>query len=118
VHTDLAIDAALDFHEGIGSARKEARLRHLQRHWTDQVRGHPRLVLNTPADPARSCAIANVGVAGMPPAELARVLFDRFRIWTVAIDGAGVRGVRVTPQLFTTTAELDALVRALRTLAA
>jgi selenocysteine lyase/cysteine desulfurase len=26
--------------------------------------------------------------------------------------------VRVTPQLFTTTAELDALVRALRTLAA
>jgi selenocysteine lyase/cysteine desulfurase len=29
-----------------------------------------------------------------------------------------VRGVRVTPQLFTTTAELDALVRALRTLAA
>ena len=118
VHTDLAIDAALDFHEGIGSARKEARLRHLQRHWTDQVRGHPRLVLNTPADPARSCAIANVGVAGMPPAELARALFDRFRIWTVAIDGAGVRGVRVTPQLFTTTAELDALVRALRTLAA
>jgi selenocysteine lyase/cysteine desulfurase len=79
VHTDLAIDAALDFHEGIGSARKEARLRHLQRHWTDQVRGHPRLVLNTPADPARSCAIANVGVAGMPPAELAGALFDRFR---------------------------------------
>jgi selenocysteine lyase/cysteine desulfurase len=75
-------------------------------------------VLNTPADPARSCAIANVGVAGMPPAELARALFDRFRIWTVAIDGAGVRGVRVTPQLFTTTAELDGLVRALRTLAA
>jgi selenocysteine lyase/cysteine desulfurase len=54
----------------------------------------------------------------MPPAELARALFDRFRIWTVAIDGAGVRGVRVTPQLFTTTAELDGLVRALRTLAA
>ena len=74
---------------------------------------HARVLTNT-----RSYAIANVGVAGMPPAELARALFDRFRIWTVAIDGAGVRGVRVTPQLFTTTAELDALVRALRTLAA
>jgi hypothetical protein len=42
---------------------------------------------------------------------------DRFRIFTVAIDTAGVTGVRITPQLFTTTAELDALVRALTLLA-
>ena len=60
-----------------------------------------------------------VAVALLPPSGYGPgALFDRFRIWTVAIDGAGVRGVRVTPQLFTTTAELDALVRALRTLAA
>ena len=118
VHTDLAIDAAVDFHEAIGIARKEARLRFLQRFWTDRVRDRPRIVLNTPRDRRRSCAIANVGVEGIAPAELARTLFDRFRVWTVAIDGAGVRGVRVTPQLFTTTAELDTLVRALTTLAA
>ncbi len=118
VHTDLAIDAAVDFHEAVGAARKEARLRFLQQYWTGRVRGVPRVVLNTPADPRRSCAIANVGVEGVAPAELARVLFDRFRIWTVAIDAAGVRGVRVTPQLCTTTAELDRLVQALRTLAA
>jgi selenocysteine lyase/cysteine desulfurase len=117
VHTDLAIEAAIDFHEAIGTARKEARLRHLQRHWTDRVRGLPRVVLHTPSDPRRSCAIATVGVDGMAPAELARVLLERYRLWTVAIDSAGVRGVRVTPQLFTTTAELDLLVRALTTLA-
>jgi len=118
VHTILAINDALDFHESVGIARKEARLRYLQRYWTDRVRGHPRLTLNTPSDPRRTGAIANVGVAGMTPAALGAALFDRYRIWTVAIDGAGVHGVRVTPHLFTTTAELDALVRALKELAA
>jgi len=118
VHTDLAINDAIDFHDSIGIRRKEARLRYLQRYWTDQIRGQPGITLNTPSDPARSCAIANVAVAGLEPAALARALLERYRIWTVAIDSAGVRGVRVTPQLFTTTEELDALVRALRALAA
>jgi selenocysteine lyase/cysteine desulfurase len=112
-HTDLAIEDAIRFHETIGVARKEARLRHLQQYWTSRVRGKPRIVLNTPADPARSCAIANVGIEGMNPGDLGRTLFDRYKVWTVAINNVGVRGVRVTPQLYTTTAELDVLVDAL-----
>jgi len=117
VHTDLAIMNAIDFHESIGIARKEARLRYLQNYWTKQVRGLPRIVLNTPADPRRSCAIANVGITGLAPKELARTLLDKYRIWTVAIDTANVQGVRITPHLYTTTAELDAFVRALTAIA-
>jgi selenocysteine lyase/cysteine desulfurase len=116
--TDLAIRDAIAFHDAIGSARKAARLQHLQRYWTEKVRGTKRIVLNTPEAPERSCAIANVGVDGVAPADLAKTLFDKYRIFTVAIDGAGVRGVRVTPQVFTTTAELDALVKALMEVAA
>jgi selenocysteine lyase/cysteine desulfurase len=116
--TDLAILDAIRFHDAIGIARKSARLRHLQRSWTDQLRGDKRIVLNTPEAPERSCAIANVGIEGVAPAELAKTLLDRYRIFTVAIDGAGVRGVRVTPQVFTTARELDALVRALKETAA
>jgi selenocysteine lyase/cysteine desulfurase len=118
VHTDLAINDALDFHQGIGIQRKEERLRYLQRYWTDQVRGQRGIILNSPSDPRRTGAIANVGVASLAPAALARTLLEQHRIWTVAIDGAGVHGVRITPHLFTSTAELDALVRALRALAA
>ena len=118
VHTDLGIDDAIDFHEKIGAARKEARLRYLQRYWTDKVRGVPRIVLNTPNDPKRSCAIANVGIEGMKPADLAKTLFEKYKVWTVAIDTANVHGVRVTPQVFTTPKELDVFVRALRELAA
>jgi selenocysteine lyase/cysteine desulfurase len=116
--TDLAIRDAIRFHEAIGAARKSARLRYLQRHWTEKVRGARRIVVNTPEAPDRSCAIANVGIDGMAPADLAKALFDKYRIFTVAIDGAGVHGVRVTPQVFTTTAELDGLVKALTAIAA
>jgi len=115
-HTDLAINDAIDFHAMIGVQRKEARLRYLQRYWTDQVRGVAGITLNTPADPQRSCAIANVRVDRMTPGELARTLFERHRIWTVAINRPPVMGVRVTPHLFTTTQELDSLVAALRSL--
>lgn len=119
VHTELSIADALAFHQRIGSARKEARLRFLQEYWTRQVRDTKGITLNTPAGSSRACAIANVGVDRLAPAELASTLLGRYKIWTVAIDSpsAGVRGVRITPNLFTTTAELDTLVRALRELA-
>ncbi len=118
VATDLAIQDAVQFHQMIGIARKEARLRYLQRYWTEQVRAVPGILLNTPADPMRSCAIANVGVRNHSPAELAKILLERYRIFTVAIDYAGVSGVRVTPHIYTTTTELDQFVKALRELAA
>ena len=117
VHTDLGIDDAINFHEELGAERKEARLRYLQRYWTTRVRDVPNILVNTPSDPKRSCAIANVGVRGMAPADLAKTLFERYKIFTVAIDTANVHGVRVTPQLFTTPKELDVLVRALKELA-
>ncbi len=118
VATDLAIADAIRFHDAIGIQRKRARLRYLQRYWTDKLRGSKRIVLNTPDQLERSCAIANVGIQGIAPADLAKTLLDKYRIFTVAIDGAGVHGVRVTPQVFTTLHELDALVKALTELAA
>lgn len=116
--TDLAIVDAIRFHEAIGIQRKSARLHYLQRYWTDKLRGTKRVVINTPERPERSCAVANVGIEGMPPADLAKNLLDKYRIFTVAIDGAGVHGVRVTPQVFTTVRELDLLVGAVREIGA
>ena len=43
---------------------------------------------------------------------MAQLLFDQFKIFTVAIDGANVRGCRISPNVFTTTEELDSLVNA------
>lgn len=118
VHTDLAIADAIAFHNKIGIERKEARLRYLQNYWVNQVRGLPNVLLNTPAQAGRSCGIANVGITKYKPAELAKVLFDTYRIFTVHIDWAGVHGCRVTPNVYTSTNDLDKLVKAIKELAA
>jgi selenocysteine lyase/cysteine desulfurase len=113
VHTDLTILDAIDFYNIIGVERKEARLRFLQNYWTSKVRDLPHIILNTPADPALSCGIANVGIEGMKPAVLGDTLFKKYKIYTAPIDGQGVHGCRITPNVYTSTAELDVLVKAL-----
>ncbi|MBK8506426.1 MAG: aminotransferase class V-fold PLP-dependent enzyme [Saprospiraceae bacterium] len=114
VQHDLAIGNAIEYLNRIGLARKEARLRHLQNYWTNKVRHLPHIVINTPADPHRSCGIANVGIKHLKPAELADSLLQRYRIWTVAIDGANVHGCRISPNIYTTKEELDIFVAALQ----
>lgn len=113
VAVHLAIENALEFYQKLGAERKEARLRYLQNYWTGKVRTMPHIILNTPADPARSCGIANVGVKGMKPGDLAKTLLEKYKIWTVAIDGANVHGCRITPNIYTTPKELDTFVQAL-----
>jgi selenocysteine lyase/cysteine desulfurase len=120
VHTDLGIENALNFHLELGAERKQARLTYLQQYWSTRVRDVPNVMYNSPRDPNRTAAIGNVGIAGMKPADLATTLFERYKVWTVAIDNnaANVHGVRITPQLFTTPSELDVLVKAITALAA
>jgi len=118
VASDIAIKHAINYHNAIGMKRKEERLRFLQNYWTGKVRDVKKIKLNTPKDPQRSCAIANVGIEGIKPSDLAKTLLQKYKIWTVAIDSANVQGVRITPQLFTTTEELDKFVIALKQIAA
>ena len=92
-------------------------MRYLQNYWTHRARAIPNVVVNTPEDPARSCGIANVGIGHIAPKEMAERLMKEHRIFTVAIDHANVQGCRITPNVFTTTAELDALVNALQDMA-
>ncbi len=116
VHTDLAINAAIDYYEKIGAGRKEERLRFLQKYWTSQVRNIPKVIVNTPVEEQRACGIANVGIEGMKPADLADTLLKKYKIYTVAIDSANVHGCRITPNLFTMPEELEVLVKALKEL--
>ena len=117
VHTDLAINDAIDYLEMIGMQRKEKRMRFIQRYWSNQLRDVENILINTPVEAHRSCGIANIGVTHMKPADLANILLDEFKIFTVAIDSANVKGCRITPNVYTTTEELDHFVMAMKTLA-
>ena len=116
-HTDLTIEDSIDYYNMIGADRKESRLRFLQEYWTSKVRNVPRIIINTPAESHRACGIANVGIDGIKPGDLAKRLLEEHRVYTVAIDGANVHGCRITPNIYTTTDELDQFVVALKKLA-
>ena len=110
VHTDLAISNSIDYIKWIGMERKENRMRFLQRYWSDQLRNIKNVVVNTPIDMQRSCGIGNVGITNMSPSKMENILFDKYNIFTVAIDYANVKGCRISPNIFTTTEELDIFV--------
>ena len=117
VYHDLSIENAIEYYAMLGAERKEARLRYLQEYWSSRVRTHPNIIVNTPKESFRACGIANVGLKNLKPHELAKQLMDRYQIFTVAIDYANVQGCRISPNVFTTTQELDVFVKALQELA-
>jgi selenocysteine lyase/cysteine desulfurase len=117
VYHDLTIESAIEYYNILGGERKEARLRFLQEYWTAKVRNHPKIVVNTPVESHRACGIANVGIEGMDPHIMAKRLLDEHKVFTVAINYANVQGCRITPNVFSTTEELDVFVAALKALA-
>ena len=116
VHTDLAISNSIDYLKWIGMERKEKRMRFLQRYWSDKLRNVNNVIVNTPIDIDRSCGIGNVGLTNMSPSKMEDLLFEKYKIFTVAIDYANVKGCRISPNIFTTTKELDSFIDAVKEL--
>jgi selenocysteine lyase/cysteine desulfurase len=117
VATDLAILDAIEYLDWIGIDRKEKRMRFLKTYWQSALKEVPNIRINTPFESHRSCGIGNIGLENMSPAELAKRLYDEYQIFTVAIDYANVKGCRITPNVFTTTNELDQFINAMKNLA-
>jgi isopenicillin-N epimerase len=113
----LAIGEAILFHQGVGPARKEARLRMLARRWMNQLKGEPNVSFNTSFDERQSCAIANVHVEGTEPDALCDHLMSRYKIFATPIVHDEFKGVRVTPSVYTTLKELDRFCEAMTTVA-
>lgn len=111
--SEMAIGTAVDFYQVIGAKRKEDRLRFLKDHWVNKVKDLPKIHFYQPNTKHQSCAIANVGVLGKKPEEVSGELFSKHKIHTVAINWENVHGVRVTPNVYSTTKELDKLASAL-----
>ena len=102
-----AIAEALTFHEGIGAERKAARLRYLFQRWAKRLEKLPKVKILTPYDPAQSCGLASVAVEGMDVNKLVASLWDRYRIIVTPIVHKEFSCVRVTPNVYTTAAEID-----------
>ena len=102
-----AIAEALAFHQGIGAERKAARLRFLFHRWAKRLQPLPKVKILTPYDPAQSCGLASIAIDGMEPGKVVSHLWDKHRIIVTPIDHAEFKCVRVTPNVYTTLAEMD-----------
>lgn len=114
----LTIDTALSFHEAVGAANKNARLRHLRDRWVHQVRSVPRLQVQTPDDPRMYAALTSFRVEGrtskQDSTDIAAWLLEKHGIFTVRRGGvAAGEVIRVTPALYNTPEDSDRLARAL-----
>ena len=113
----LGINDAINYLNTIGLARKEERLRFLRTYWMDALKDVPNVVINTPWEPHRACGIGNIGLSNLSPGDMAQRLLAEHGVFTVAIDYANVHGCRITPNVFTTTAELDRFIGGVKALA-
>ena len=117
VHVHLAINNALDYIDWVGIKRKEKRLKELQNHWMQNLKNIPNVEINTPLSVTKSFGIGNVGIKNMPPKIMAEKLLDEFKIFTVAIDYANVKGCRITPNIYSSIDEIEVFIDAIKKLA-
>ncbi len=111
---EQGIGQAIDFHQMIGSQRKEARLRFLKEYWTKGVLQFKGVSINTPMHRDFSGSIALLAVAGKKPGELSAYLKKSHQIHSVAIVWENISGVRITPNVYTLTKDLDRLIHAVK----
>ena len=110
----LAIGEAVTFHEGIGSERKEARLKYLNDLWIDELIDDPKVTLHTSRNPSFACGIATVEVKGKDPSELSSSLWKKHNIIVTPITHHQFNGIRVTPNVYTTTEEIARFTDAMK----
>jgi len=114
---EQGIGEAINFHQAIGSKRKEARIRYLKNYWAGKVKDIPKIKIHTSLQDDFSCAICGVSIDGMTPGELETELFVKYKIHSISIVWENISCVRITPHVYTRLKDLDRLVNALETIA-
>ncbi len=103
-----AIAVALAFHRGIGAERKIARLRYLRDRWAKQLlAASDRVSMITPIGPNESGAIGVMAIDGMDMGKLGGWLLGQHRIVTTPMVTDEFKGIRITPNVYTTLDEVD-----------
>jgi selenocysteine lyase/cysteine desulfurase len=115
---EQGIGEAINFHNAIGSARKQERIQYLKNYWAAKAKDIAKVKIHTSLKPSYGCAICGVSIDGMTPADLGNQLFEKYKIHTTSIVWENISCVRVTPHVYTSLKDLDKLVKALHEIAA
>ena len=115
----LALPLALEVHQRIGVANKQARLHRLRNRWVEAARDIEGVEVLASSDPRLTSAIASFRLRGKTSVAdnvaLSKRLLEEHGVFAVMRDGlASGACVRVTPGIFTQESQLDRLIAALR----
>jgi selenocysteine lyase/cysteine desulfurase len=110
---EQGIGEALNFHNAIGTKRKEERIRYLKNYWASKALEIPGVKIHTSLKPEYSCALAGVSIDGITPGKLSSKLMRDYKIHTTSISLENIHCVRVSPHVYTRITDLDKLVYAL-----
>ncbi len=112
---EQAIAHAIDFHNLIGTAKKQERLFYLKNYWAEQLKDHPRIRLKTSLKKDFGGAIALFEIDGMDKMiPIVNKLYTQHQIHTVAINREAINGIRVTPNVYTLESDLDRFVEVIK----
>jgi selenocysteine lyase/cysteine desulfurase len=95
------------FNQNIGIERKAARLRYLKDRWTARLAQNPKVKILHNPNPEMSCGIGMFAVTGADPHKLVEALQTKHSIYTALMPHEEYTGIRITPSVYTTLAEVD-----------
>src|SRR6266700_5887899 len=107
---------ALEFHEQIGAERKFTRLRYLKQRWAERLGKLPGAQMLVGLDAEHSGAFGTMHFETMDPRKLSDALLTKNNILVVPIVGPRLNGIRVSPNVYTSTAEIDRFCDAVETI--
>jgi selenocysteine lyase/cysteine desulfurase len=107
-----ALEDTLDFQLAIGRARTEQRSRALGSYLRVKAAEIPKVKVQTPNDPAMSCASSSLNIDGVSGAQLREHLRQRYDTY---IPGGG-SSVRISTHYFNTFEQVDHVLNAIREL--
>ena len=98
---------ALEFHEQIGAERKFARLCYLKNRWAERLGKVPGAKVLVGVDRAQSGAFGTIHFDTMEPGKLGDLLLSKYNIFVTPITAPFLNGIRVSANVYTSTAEID-----------
>ncbi|GAB2190674.1 aminotransferase class V-fold PLP-dependent enzyme [Sessilibacter sp. MAH1] len=115
----ISVPMALDFHTKIGGKNKEARLKYLRSLWVNQLKENPNIEILGAIDEESTTGMGSFRIKGKASEtevkNLQKTLEEKYGVFTVVRDGLNSGYcIRVTPQIFTKTEDIQALINALR----
>ncbi len=109
----VALGETIAFHEKVGRANIEKRARDLTAALSSGLQKIPDVRLWTSTSADRSAAVVSFQPGGLNPQKLAALLYDKDKIACATRGGDDRGGLRFSPHLYNTTAEVDRVLAAI-----